>query len=144
MNFFRKHVPNFSTIAEPLTKLLRGKSNKKGKNRSKSKPTQNCAPDNAWVWGDEQDLAFNNLKQVLCEPPVLKYPDFNKPFVLHTDASICGLGCAIFQRDEYDGKLNPIAFGSRTLNQTERGYSTHKLEFLALKWAVTVKFKYYL
>ena len=144
MNFFRKHVPNFSTIAEPLTKLLRGKSNKKGKNSSKSKPTQNCAPGNAWSWGDEQDLAFNKLKQVLCEPPVLKYPDFNKPFVLHTDASICGLGCAIFQRDECDGKLNPIAFGSRTLNRTERGYSTHKLEFLALKWAVTVKFKYYL
>ncbi len=150
MNFFRKHILNYAKITEPLTRLLCGHTNKKSKNpkplkNSKSSKTNtNIPPGTAvWEWKDEQQRAFQELKDVLLSPPVLKYPDFEKPFILHCDASIQGLGCALYQENS-DGKLDPIAFGSRTLSVSERNYSTHKLEFLALKWAVTSKFRYYL
>uniref|UniRef100_A0A3B3QQY7 Gypsy retrotransposon integrase-like protein 1 n=1 Tax=Paramormyrops kingsleyae TaxID=1676925 RepID=A0A3B3QQY7_9TELE len=77
-------------------------------------------------------------------PPVLAYPDFDTPFVLHTDASEQGLGAVLYQRQE--GRLRVIAYGSRTLSPAEKNYRLHsgKLEFLALKWAVCEKFRDYL
>jgi transposase InsO family protein/dUTPase len=143
MNFFRKHILNYAKIAEPLTRLLRGHSNKKSK---KTRPRTNAISvvgEAEWIWGVEQQTAFDELKTILLSPPVLVYPDFTKPFVLHCDASVQGLGGALYQEDS-SGKLHPVAFGSRTLSAAEKNYSTHKLEFLALKWSVTSKFKYYL
>ena len=135
MNFFRKHIKNFSVLAEPLTKLLRGHCGRKSKNKPKIKVD--------WKWDGEQQFAFERLKEMVTSPAILAYPDFEKTFILHCDASISGLGCALYQHDT-SGKLRPIAFGSRTLSSSERNYSTHKLEFLALKWAITSKFNYYL
>ncbi len=76
--------------------------------------------------------------------PILAYPDFNLPFVLHTDASNEGLGAVLYQ--EQGGKLRVIAYGSRTLTPAEKNYHLHsnKLEFLALKWAICDKFRDYL
>ncbi|KAI3376240.1 hypothetical protein L3Q82_016744 [Scortum barcoo] len=67
----------------------------------------------------------------------MAYPDLEKPFVLHVDASEKGLGAVLYQRQ--NGSLRVIAYGSRTLTAAERNYKLHsgKLEFLALKWAVT-------
>lgn len=78
------------------------------------------------------------MKDILTQPPILAYPDFRRPFELHTDASGKGLGAVIYQ----DKRV--IAFASRSLNKSEQNYSAFKLEFLALKWAVTEKFKDYL
>ena len=83
------------------------------------------------------------MKSICSECPVLAYADYTKPFVLHTDASTTGLGAVLYQKQE-DGKERVIAYASRTLNKSERNYDAHKLEFLALKWAVTDRFHKYL
>ena len=74
----------------------------------------------------------------MTRPPVLAYPDFSKEFKLHTDASTTGLGAVLYQ----DGKV--IAYASRALTKSEKNYLAFELEFLALKWAITEKFKDYL
>ena len=142
-NFLRKFVPHFAEITSPLTKLLKGHTNKK-KVKFKGKKCKIGDSEPApWVFGEEQRAAFNALKQAITQPPCLAYPDFEKPFHMHCDGSLQGLGCALYQAND-SGKLHPVAYGSRTLSQSEKNYSAHKLEFLALKWAVTTKFSYYL
>ena len=61
---------------------------------------------------------------------------------MHTDSSSEGLGAVLYQRQE--GKLRVIAYASRSVSQTESNYPAHKLEFIALKWAVCEKFHEYL
>ena len=95
-----------------------------------------------WEWSESQQEAFTKLVEILTSPPVLAYPDFKKPFVLRTDASKLGLGAVLVQ--EQDGHMRVIGFASRSLNKGEANYSTYKLEFLALKWAITRKFHHYL
>lgn len=73
---------------------------------------------------------------------VLGFADPQLPYVLHTDASTLGVGAALYQVQ--DRKPRVIAFASRGLSKSERRYPAHKLEFLALKWAVTEKFSDYL
>lgn len=69
-------------------------------------------------------------------------PDYNQDYILHVDACRNGLGAVIYQVK--DGKEHVVAYGSRSLRGSERNYPTHKLEFLALKWAITQKFNHYL
>lgn len=66
--------------------------------------------------------------------PVLAFADPKLPYVLHTDACDVGLGAALYQ--EQGGKLRVIAYASRGLSKSEKNYPTHKLEYLALKWAI--------
>ena len=87
--------------------------------------------------------AFNLLKQALLQAPVLKFVEYSKPFVFETDASSNGLGAVLLQEGE-DGKLHPIAYGSRSLTKAKKNYHLGKAKFLALKWAVTNHFKEYL
>ena len=75
--------------------------------------------------------------------PVLSFTDYNKPFLLETDASKDGLGAVLLQKGD-DGKYHPIAYQSKALTKSERNYHSSKLEFLVLKWAVTEHFKEYL
>ena len=74
---------------------------------------------------------------------VLSFPDFKKPFLLETDASRKGLGAVLSQKQD-DGRYHPVAYASRTMNETEQRYHSNKQEFLALKWAVTEQFHEYL
>jgi hypothetical protein len=74
--------------------------------------------------------------------PVLDYANFQLPFEVHIDASTRGLGAVLCQRT--NDKLHVIAYASRGLKTAERHYSAYKLEFLALKWAVTDKYYDYL
>ena len=87
--------------------------------------------------------AFNTLKQKCMTAPVLAFADLEKPFLLETDASALGLG-AVLQQVQGDGKLHPVAYASRALRKGEKNYHSSKLEFMALKWAVTEQFKEYL
>ena len=93
-------------------------------------------------WTPACQTAFETLINKLSSPPVLVYPDFGSPFVLHTDASGEGIGAALYQIQ--DGQTRVIAYGRRTLNDAERKYSAYRRKFLALKWAVTEKFRTYL
>ena len=72
----------------------------------------------------------------------MAYPDYQLPFILYTDSSSEGLGAVLYQKQE--GKLRVIAYASRSVSKTEANYPAHKLEFLALKWAVCEKFHEYL
>ena len=75
----------------------------------------------------------------MTEPPTLAYPDFDLPFIIHTDASGAGMGCGLFQIQ--DGSIRVIGDGNRTLNGSEERYHSSKLEFLVLKWTICGHFK---
>ena len=88
---------------------------------------------------DDCERAFEKLKELCSNTPVLAYSDYRQKFKLYTDASESGLGAVLTQIKE-DNLERPIAYASRTLSKSERNYNAHKLEFLALKWAVTDRF----
>ena len=139
--YYRKFVKDFSKIAKPLTDLLAGYGSKK-KSRRKVKSDIKPVTDKVWKWEQAQQKAFDRLKELLTSPPILAYPNYTKPFILHIDASGQGLGAVLYQ--EQDGKQRVIAYASRGLSKSEMNYPVHKLEFLALKWAVTKKYHDYL
>ena len=93
--------------------------------------------DTAFVWDTPQKEAFRKLKDVISSSPVLSYFDNNKPTILNVDASSTGLGAVVMQ----NGK--PIAYGSRTLTDSERRYANIEREMLAIAWGVE-KFHTYL
>jgi len=114
--FYRKFIPDFSTIALPLTDLT-----KKGQ------------PDKV-LWTEVQQLAFEQLKPKLASGLIMKLPDMQKDFILRTDTSADGIGAVLLQ-DE-DSKLFPVAYASRKVQERERKYSTVERECLAVVWAI--------
>lgn len=139
-SYYRRFVKNFASIAGPLHSLLGGA----GKRHAKLK----VAKDNrsfAERWDESCDHAFLTLKDKLMSSPILSFPDFRVPFCLEIDASIQGFGAILSQKQ--NGKNVVIAYASRKLREHEKAmksYSSMKLEFLALHWAVTSKFRDYL
>ena len=119
---YRRFIKGFAKIAQPLYNIT-----KKGA---------------SFYWTAECETAFDYLKSCLITAPVLAYPDFNRNFVLETDASIVGLGAILSQIQE-DMKLHPLAYASRSLSKSEKNYSATDLETLAVVWGVT-HFRYYL
>ncbi|KAJ9514363.1 hypothetical protein QJQ45_012292 [Haematococcus lacustris] len=109
-NYVRKFVHNFSTIAAPLTNL--------------TGPKKECFPWKAWPQAELD--AFNALKQAISNVPMLKLPDHSKPFQVHCDASLEGIG-AVLMQDGY-----PLAYYSRKLIPAEINYTTGEQELLAL------------
>jgi hypothetical protein len=96
-----------------------------------------------FVWGPDQEKAFEDIKAALCSAPILIRPDFDKPFILDTDFSYNGIGATLSQIGS-DGKEHPIAFASKSLQPAEQNYSVTDGELLAIVWAVTVRFRPYL
>ena len=84
-----------------------------------------------WIWGPEQQEAFDTIIEKLTSPPVLTYADYIKPFVLNIDASSDGLDAVLYQ--EYDGIERVIAYASRGLRANDCNYPSHKLRVLCLK-----------
>ncbi|GJS48395.1 putative reverse transcriptase domain-containing protein [Tanacetum coccineum] len=82
--------------------------------------------------GEEQELAFQTLKDKLCNAPVLALPDGLEDFMVYCDASEIGLGCVLMQR----GKV--IAYASRQLKNHEKNYTTHDLELGAVVFALKI------
>ena len=144
--YYRRFIKGFAQVAAPLHALLSQSGEQtysKNRNRT-SKP--NLKKRCIFSWSDDAQCAFDKLKKLLTEAPVLAYPDFTQPFVLETDASFKGLGACLTQEGS-DGKCHPVAYASRGLRGPESRYpdlSAFKLELLALKWAVVDKFKDYL
>ena len=141
---------NFSRIAKPLYDLLKGPDEKGHLSRTQrergktAKQRGQQSSREPVKWTSECLEALEQLITAITNPPVMAYPNYSEPFILHTDASEHGLGGALYHRQ--DGKLRVIAYGSRTLTAAERNYHLHssKLEFLALKWAITEQFRDYL
>ena len=104
---------------------------------------QNLPP---FEWTQTHQESFDKLKLALTSAPVLAYPDYGKPFLLETDASLKDLGAVLSQEDS-NGNMHVISYASRTLKPYEKSmqnYSSAKLELLALKWSVCEKFRDYL
>ena len=109
--YYRRFVQGFAELAEPLT-LLTGNHE-------------------VWRWAKPQEQAFQDLKNRLCNAPLLVYADPNRPYILQTDASDYAVGAVLSQRQQ-DGTERPIAFWSHKLNQAEFNYSATEKELLAI------------
>ena len=94
-------------------------------------------------WDEDCEIAFLLLKRLCKEMPIPAYADYTKPFKVHTNASEEGLGAILYQtQDDKTDKV--IANASHSLKKSEQKYHSSKLEFLALKWAITDQFHKYL
>lgn len=151
LSYYRQYIPNFSRIAKPLYSLLVVEKTPEGKPKGKQKTKiggqrkSDQAPSSKSItWTAEHQEVLCKLIEFLLHPPILGYPQFENPFVMHCDASQEGLGAVLYQRQQ--GKLVVIAYGSRTLTEPEKNYHLHsgKLEFLAMKWAICERFREYL
>ena len=109
-SYYRRFIPDFSTIAKPLYKLTEAKAE--------------------FAWTEQCQLAFDSLKGLLTSGRVLAYPTREGKFVLDTDASDHGIGAVLSQFQ--DGVEKPIAFASRTLSKSERNYCVTRRELLAI------------
>ena len=128
-NYYCKFIPKHAHIARPINQLV------SGENASKKKTLVE--------WTAECQQAFEQLKQLCSQTPILAYANYRKPFKLHTDASENVPGAVLYQKQD-DGTDHVIAYASQTLSKSERNYDAHKLEFLALKWSVTERVHEYL
>ncbi|KAG1545924.1 hypothetical protein G6F49_010652 [Rhizopus delemar] len=114
-SYYRRFIKNFAAIARPL--------------HDQTKTTKKVP------WTNETTESFELLKRALTSTPILSRPDFNKPFILITDASKLGLGAILTQLDD-NGYEHPVIYASRGLKSTESNYAPTKLECLAVIWAV--------
>jgi len=110
-NYYRQFVKDFAKLARPLNNLTR--------------------KEKKWKWGDEQQEAFKQLKQVFTSRPLLVVPDIDKEFRVEADASNFATGGVLLIKYE-DNKWRPVAYISKLLNETERNYEIHDKEMLAV------------
>ena len=115
--YYRRFIPNYATIAASLTNM-----------------TKKLEPEIV-NWTTEGIKAFNKLKEILSSSPVMRNPDFSRPFILQTDASEVGVGAVLSQTDT-EGYDHPVAYFSRKLLSREQKYSTIEKECLAIKLGV--------
>ena len=145
LGYYRRHIKNFAQRAQPLYDLIKGEQETVCQRKSDKQKRRTQLPSNTSIqWEEEHQVILEALIEHLISPPLMSYPDFSSPFILHTDASESGLGAVLYQRK--DGELKVIAYASRALTPAEKNYKLHsgKLEFLALKWAVSDHFRDYL
>ena len=126
---YRCFIKGFAKIAAPLYDLT------SGDNKDKKSEHVDLSP--------EALAAFDRLKAVCLQAPILAFLDFNKPFLLERDASRKGLGAVLSQK-QVDRQYHPITYASHVMNETEQRYHSNKQEFLALKRVVTEQFHEYL
>ena len=113
-SYYRKFIKSFSQLAKPMTDLTRDKV--------------------AWSWGGTQKNSFTSLKVAIATAPIPRLSDFERQFVLTTDASDVAIG-AILEQDFGSG-MQPIAFSSHKLKPTEIRYSAYERELLGIVWAI--------
>jgi len=110
-NYYRRFVKDFAKVALPMNKLTR--------------------KDEKWKWEEEQQNAFERLKQIFTSRPTLATPDLDKEFRVEADASNFATGGVLSVKGE-DELWRPVAFISKALNETERNYEIHDKEMLAV------------
>jgi hypothetical protein len=120
-SYYRKFIPDFAKIAYPLTQLTKKHS--------------------AFIWGTQQEEAFQCLKKALVEAPILKVPNFEEIFALYTDASNFAVGAVLTQSE--DGTDIPVAYLSHQLNKTQQKWSVIEKEAYSIIYALQ-KFRHYL
>lgn len=113
VNQLGKFSPRISELTQPMRELL---SNKR-----------------AWLWGPEQDEAFNKVKEELSLPTTLALYNPNAELKVSADASSFGLGAVLFQHEE--DTWRPVVYASRSMSETERRYAQIEKEALATTWA---------
>ena len=106
VNFYRDMWRRRSHLLAPLTSMV--------------------SKNQAFVWGKEQQKAFEEMKKIVSRETLLSFPDFTKEFHIYTDASNTQLGAVIMQ----EGK--PLAFYSRKMNKAQRNYTTGEQELLSI------------
>ena len=105
-NYYRKFIAGYSKKAVSLTDLLK--------------------KDAKWVWSKQCEEAFQNLKNAIASKPILKFPDFELPFEVHTDASDKAIGGVLVQEGHH------VPLESWKLNDVEQIYSTNEKEMVAV------------
>ena len=126
---YRHFIKGFAKIAAPLYDIT------SGDNKGKKSEHIDLSP--------EAREAFDRLKATCLQAPILAFLDFNKPFLLETDASGRGLGVVLSQK-QADGWYHPVTYASCVMNETEQRYHSNKQEFFTLKWVVMEQFHEYL
>jgi transposase InsO family protein len=127
-SYYRRFVKDFAAIAHPLTKLTRKNA--------------------IWKWGKKQEKAFQELKNRLITAPILSFPDFERSFIIHCDASKWGVGSVLAQirQIENNGKIEEaevvIAYTSKHLSERESKWSTTEKEAYAIIHAVRMFYPY--
>ena len=129
MGHYPQFIKGFTHIAQPLNRLLWAEATSRKSERV--------------LLLEDALRAFNALKQACMSAPVLAFTDYTKEFLLETDASKEGLGAVLSQKPA-DKQYHLVTYGNWALMAYEKNYHSTKLEFLALKWAVTEHFKEYL
>ncbi|KAK9400665.1 hypothetical protein NXF25_011379 [Crotalus adamanteus] len=124
-NFYRQFIPSFADVALPLTQLLRTKHN-----TGKPRPKQPLE----WTMACQQ--AFEKLKSLFAQGPLLAHPDPDKPFIVQADASDVAVGAILLQRNEKN-ILQPCAYTSKKFTETERRWAVWEKEAFAVKWALS-------
>jgi transposase InsO family protein len=109
-SYYRRFVPNFSTVASPLSKLT--------------------AKGVAFDWTPACQASFEQLKGCLSTTPVLGFPVPGAPYILDTDASLTGIGAVLSQ--VVDGEERVLGYASRTLSKCEQNYCVTRRELLAV------------
>ena len=119
VGYYRRFIKDFSKVALPLRKLLIGLESQ-GKKAAKHTPVD---------WADEEQKALDTLKSLCCQAPILAYPNYKLPFILHTDSSLERLGTVLYQVQ--NGVKRVIAYASRSVSKTEMNYPVHKLRIFS-------------
>ncbi|GFR69192.1 Pol polyprotein [Elysia marginata] len=122
LNYYRRFIPHFSAIAQPLTDLTK-----------KTSPNKNA-------WTHKCQKSFDELKLALTSEHILRVPDI-QPFIVQADASNKAIGCVLLQ--EHEGTLLPCCFAARRLLDREVNYAIIEKECLAIVFALQ-KFSHYL
>ena len=122
INIVRKLIPSLAIIIDPLVALTR-------KSVANLKTLRNH-------WGPEQDAAFIKVKELLTSAPVLHFPPSHKSFIIHVDASDCGVGTFLAQKED-NRELAIIAYFSKRFISSQQHYSATPKECLAVVLAVT-------
>ena len=139
LGYYRTYIKDFSRKMKPIYDLLQKTDDDKPKAGKRQLDSKRKI-----IWTAELQAIVEEVVEYLKSPNVIAYPDFERPFIVHTDASQEGLGAALYQVQDEQTRI--VSLASRTLTPAEKNYFMHsgKLEFLALKWAVTEKFHDYL